>query len=162
VTRGTGSNIALDELTSSGHRLQAGRRRVISLDLCRTLCRQLRRRPIATAAGRLWFLAAPRLCASQIFGLAGPVPEGGPAGTCPPGCAAEGAGPKPDTLAGGSCCCPWSRGGPAPGARDQSRREKHPDRQTYRRSGVSNAGPVPTKLEPGRRFVPGGRSGPGR
>jgi hypothetical protein len=66
--------VAPDELTSAGHRPQAGRRRVISLDLCRTLCRQLRRRPIATAAGRLWFLAAPRLCAqgfrSSLFWIA--------------------------------------------------------------------------------------------
>jgi hypothetical protein len=103
-------------------------------------------------------MAAPT---SQFFGFAAGVPERGPAVTATTECAAGGAAPKPDTLAGGPCCRPRSRGGPAPGARDQFRREKHPDRQTYRWSGVPNAGPVLHHgPEPGRRLVPGERFGP--
>jgi hypothetical protein len=97
---------------------------------------------------------------SQFFGFAAGVPEGGPAGTASPGCAA----PKPDTLSGGARAAALGAGGsrtrssrPAPAGKALGPAALSTGREFQMpvRSWSGSAAP-----EPGRRCVPGERFGP--
>jgi hypothetical protein len=75
---------------------------------------------------------------SQISNSAAHVPEKGPTGTGPAGCAAGGAAPKPDTPVRGPVLPPLEPGGAAPGAREPVPAGHHPDRQ--QRSSMCRSG----------------------